>query len=98
MKDLAFYSAVLRQVEEEHTAAIERAGGPFDASYNPPPVLLGEEQKNAADEFAGPPPEAPQPEKDERSVEEKSEAEQEEAGIVEAPDAPDATEAAPPTS
>ena len=47
VKDLAYYSGDLRDNEAEHEAAIERAGGPFDASYNPPPQIIGAESGEA---------------------------------------------------
>jgi len=68
VKDLAFYSETARQNEADHEAAIEAAGGPFDASYNPPPVLLGEEQANAAEEAVAEEPAA----EEEPAEEEKS--------------------------
>lgn len=37
------YHQVLRDNEADHEKAIKAAGGPFDASYNPPPQILGEE-------------------------------------------------------
>jgi len=50
VKDLLGYSELARQAASDQEAAILAAGGPFDASYNPPPVLLGEEQENAQED------------------------------------------------
>lgn len=90
VKDLAYYKETARQAEADHEKAIEAAGGPFDASYRPPPVELGAEQEAAEVVPPPPPPVAPA---DDRSVEEKGADEQEEAGIVEAAEV-DATPAA----
>lgn len=54
-KDAYDYNEGLRTERAEHTAAIEAAGGPFDASYNPPPVIVGEEGTPLPEATPGPP-------------------------------------------
>lgn len=54
-KDAYDYNEGLRTERAEHEAAIEAAGGPFDASYNPPPVIVGEEGTPLPEATPGPP-------------------------------------------